>query len=64
MLQQRVREFTKERKISIVYQKLAWVAELADAQDSKSCEGNLMRVQVSPQALFEESLRYLKNEEC
>jgi hypothetical protein len=31
------------------------VAELADAQDSKSCEGNLMRVQVSPQAPEETS---------
>ena len=30
----------------------AAVAELADAQDSKSCEGNLMRVQLSPAAPF------------
>ena len=30
----------------------AAVAELADAQDSKSCEGNLMRVRFSPAALI------------
>lgn len=28
----------------------AAVAELVDAQDSKSCDGNIMRVRVSPAA--------------
>ena len=32
------------------------MAELADAQDSKSCEGNLMRVQLSPAAPCRKSL--------
>ena len=30
----------------------AAVAELADAQDSKSCESNLMRVQFPPAAFY------------
>ena len=46
------KNLTKARQCFIMTQLLifAEVAESADAQDSKSCEGNFMRVQVPPSA--------------
>ena len=40
----------------IIYNSLAGVSELADEADSKSVDGNIVRVQVPPPASFKSSL--------